>query len=65
MTSLVYFIYLLIHSSFFFTPVISGFRKVCGGDALDLFEPPELELLICGNPILNFVDLQRGSTYEV
>jgi len=41
-----------------------GFRKVCGGDALDLFEAPELELLICGNPVLNFSDLRKGSTYE-
>ena len=38
---------------------------MCGGDALDIFEHPELELLICGNPILNFTDLARGCTYEV
>ena len=38
---------------------------MCGGDALDLFEPLELELLICGNPVLNFADLQKGATYEV
>ena len=41
-----------------------GFHKVCGGDALDLFEAEELELLICGNPVLNFQDLEKGATYE-
>lgn len=41
-----------------------GFRKVCGGNALDLFEPQELELLICGNQLLDFVDLRRGTRYD-
>ena len=28
-----------------------GFQKVCGGEALKLFEPEELELLICGRQV--------------
>jgi hypothetical protein len=47
----------------FLTPS-SLLSQVCGGDALDLFEAPELELLICGNPVLNFSDLRKGATYE-
>ena len=38
--------------------------KVCGGIALDLFEPNELELLICGNPFLDFKQLKNGTSYE-
>jgi len=41
-----------------------GFTKVCGGDAFDLFQPEELELLVCGNPELDFHDLEAGTTYE-
>ena len=35
-----------------------GFGRVCGV-ALDLFTSSELELLICGNPVLDFYELQR------
>ena len=28
---------------------------MCGGAALDLFEAPELELLVCGNPVLDMM----------
>jgi ubiquitin-protein ligase E3 A len=38
-----------------------GFTKVCGGAALDLFTTSELELLICGNPVLDFAALQSGT----
>jgi len=38
--------------------------QVCGGDAFDLFQPEELELLVCGNPELDFHDLEAGTTYE-
>jgi hypothetical protein len=31
---------------------------------LELFEPSELELLICGNPELNLHDLEKGTKYE-
>jgi hypothetical protein len=35
---------------------------VCGGSALDLFEPDELELLICGNPSLELQELRNGGS---
>ena len=41
-----------------------GFRKVCGGVALDLFEAEELELLVCGSQVLDFEDLKRSTKYE-
>lgn len=41
-----------------------GFHKVCGGIALDLFSAAELELLIYGNPTLDFDDLARGTQYQ-
>lgn len=41
-----------------------GFHKVVGGKALSLFRPEELELLICGNPELDFEALEQKSKYE-
>ncbi|CAN0513325.1 unnamed protein product, partial [Discosporangium mesarthrocarpum] len=41
-----------------------GFHKVAGGKALSLFTPTELELLICGNPALDFRALERSTKYE-
>ena len=41
-----------------------GFRKVCNNSGMDLFKYEELELLICGNPVLNMRDLRAGSKYE-
>ncbi|XP_020912607.1 ubiquitin-protein ligase E3A [Exaiptasia diaphana] len=41
-----------------------GFHKVCGGSALTLFSPAELELLICGCPVLDFSQLRSAATYE-
>lgn len=38
--------------------------KVCGGTALSLFSPEELELLICGCPVLDFSQLELAATYE-
>ena len=35
-----------------------------GGKALSLFRPEELELLICGNPELDFEALENKSKYE-
>ena len=32
-----------------------GFEKVCGGAALELFRPEELELLICGSRVRRLV----------
>ncbi|CAM9721303.1 unnamed protein product [Ectocarpus fasciculatus] len=47
-----------------FNAFAKGFHKVCGGDALDLFEASELELLICGNPMLDFAELEKGTVYD-
>lgn len=41
-----------------------GFMRVCGGTALELFRPEELELLVCGNPVLDFEALERCTHYE-
>ncbi|CAE7738172.1 Ube3a, partial [Symbiodinium microadriaticum] len=41
-----------------------GFKKVCGGAALDMFSAVDLELLICGNPVLDFEALKEGTRYE-
>jgi hypothetical protein len=38
--------------------VKSGFHKVLDGFALKLFEPQELELLVCGKQALNFEELK-------
>lgn len=40
-----------------------GFTRVCGGAALSLFRPEELELLICGSPEYVFQDLQKSVEY--
>jgi hypothetical protein len=37
------------------------FLKVCGGAALDMFTAEDLELLICGNPVLDFDALKEGT----
>ena len=31
---------------------------------MDLFEASELELLICGNPLLDFAELEKGTVYD-
>jgi hypothetical protein len=43
-----------------------GFLQVCGGQdsVLSMFAPDELELLICGNPTLDFYALERNTHYE-
>lgn len=38
-----------------------GFKKVCGGAALDMFTAQDLDLLICGNPVLDFEALKEGT----
>uniref|UniRef100_A0A7R9U4A3 HECT-type E3 ubiquitin transferase n=1 Tax=Pinguiococcus pyrenoidosus TaxID=172671 RepID=A0A7R9U4A3_9STRA len=40
-----------------------GFWKVCGGPILDCFRAEELELLICGNPVLDFDELEAAAKY--
>jgi len=41
-----------------------GFLKVCEGDVIHWFKPKELELLICGNPVLDFYELEKIAKYE-
>ncbi len=41
-----------------------GFHEVCGGPALRMFIPEELELLICGNPSLDFLALEEVTSTE-
>nr|XP_054753405.1 probable E3 ubiquitin-protein ligase HECTD2 [Lytechinus pictus] len=41
-----------------------GFHSICGGSALQLFQPSEIELLICGSPDLDFHALEASATYE-
>ena len=41
-----------------------GFHTVCGGDCLQLFRWEELELLICGSPVLDFEALERAAQYD-
>ena len=36
----------------------------CGGDCLQLFRWEELELLICGSPVLDFEALERAAQYD-
>lgn len=40
--------------------VFSGFRMVCNAKAMETFRFEELELLINGNPVLNFEALKAG-----
>lgn len=35
----------------------------CLGPAMDMFEPEELQLLICGSPELDFIDLERCKSF--
>eukprot|EP01126_Amoeba_proteus_P011284 TRINITY_DN1452_c0_g3_i8.p2 TRINITY_DN1452_c0_g3~~TRINITY_DN1452_c0_g3_i8.p2 ORF type:complete len:306 (-),score=59.00 TRINITY_DN1452_c0_g3_i8:68-985(-) len=42
----------------------AGFQSLCDGPTIKLFEPEELQLLICGSPILDFYDLERGTNYD-
>ncbi|KAJ7562478.1 hypothetical protein O6H91_03G070600 [Diphasiastrum complanatum] len=41
-----------------------GFYKLSKGSVLNLFQPVELEQLICGSPNLDFEALERGTIYE-
>lgn len=43
-----------------FTSFEKGFRKVCGGNAINLFEAAELELLVCGSKKIDFFEMQQG-----
>jgi ubiquitin-protein ligase E3 A len=41
-----------------------GFIRVCGGPALSMFTPGELELLVCGLQHLDFDELERVARCE-
>ncbi len=41
-----------------------GFDLVVNGPAFDIFSPEELELLICGEPELDFGELEKAALYE-
>jgi len=34
------------------------------GPAFDLFNPEELQLLVCGSPELDFLELEKSTKYE-
>ena len=38
--------------------------RVCGGAAIELFTAEELELLVCGNPTLDFEALEKVTHYD-
>eukprot|EP00474_Spongospora_subterranea_P008715 CRZ09173.1 hypothetical protein [Spongospora subterranea] len=42
----------------------SGFEMVCGGFWLQAFRPEELDLSICGSPVLDFYALEAAAKYE-
>eukprot|EP00298_Acanthocystis_sp_HF-20_P015157 c21042_g1_i1.p1 GENE.c21042_g1_i1~~c21042_g1_i1.p1 ORF type:complete len:724 (+),score=259.82 c21042_g1_i1:44-2173(+) len=41
-----------------------GFHKVCGGHALKVFQPEELEQLVCGSQELDFSELEKICKYD-
>lgn len=47
-----------------FNAFSKGFFSVCGGPALEMFKPQELELLICGSPTLDFHALEEVAILE-
>ena len=49
-----------------FSALMNGFKAVVdvNGDAMSLFSPPELELMIVGVPDLDFDSLEKVSKYE-
>ena len=57
-----YFLNESIHT--LFEEFYQGFHKVCGGDALLLFMPHELEGLICGTKEINIAGLRKITRYD-
>ncbi|KAI8916507.1 hypothetical protein DFJ77DRAFT_460091 [Powellomyces hirtus] len=47
-----------------FTAFKLGFGYVCGGNALSLFRPQEIELMVCGGTELDIRDLEGVTEYE-
>ena len=56
----------LTHSSIArqFDAFLGGFKILCDGPAVRLFNACEVERLVCGNPQLDFDALQRNAKYE-
>ncbi len=42
----------------------AGWLQLCGGPALKLFRPEELEKLICGGQNLDFLALEKHTRYD-
>lgn len=47
-----------------FEAFAKGLLTLCGGPALQLFSPTELERLVCGTPCLDFDGLQKAAKYD-
>eukprot|EP01053_Blabericola_migrator_P012838 Blabericola_migrator_1__12837@NODE_831_length_6355_cov_152_596056_g586_i0_p1_GENE_NODE_831_length_6355_cov_152_596056_g586_i0NODE_831_length_6355_cov_152_596056_g586_i0_p1_ORF_typecomplete_len919_score149_63HECT/PF00632_25/4_9e82_NODE_831_length_6355_cov_152_596056_g586_i014764232 len=48
-----------------FDAFYKGFHRCCGGPVLELFDPAELHLVICGSPgDLDFSELAKGTRYD-
>lgn len=47
-----------------FDPFKVGFERLCSGPVMPMFQPAELELVICGSQDLDFEDLQRAAQYD-
>ncbi|GIM14106.1 hypothetical protein Vretimale_17132, partial [Volvox reticuliferus] len=50
--------------AFQFEAFAAGFRVMCRGPAMSLFNAQELERLVCGNPRLDFGALRDAARYE-
>jgi len=47
-----------------FDAFFKGFKMLCDSDGFKLFRAEELELLICGNPALDFEALEKHTEYD-
>lgn len=41
-----------------------GFMKICGGGIVKLIRPEELELILCGSPVIDLSELEKIAVYE-
>lgn len=56
--------FLNLHIEKQFASFRRGFERVCGGFAMKLFRPEELELLVSGSPNYDFVALEKSTAYD-
>jgi len=47
-----------------FDAFMGGFKTICNSPGFDLFRWEELELLVCGSPVLDFEELEKSAQYE-